>query len=396
MTKSNSLFSNIYFPVILAGLGYVCNVEWHSPLFKGIEFLGALLFYIQCIPLIKRQIKTKNADKLILGYVAIVSILLATSIKFNTKDLYTLFFNPLAFSGFFISIISFNDNSDAFKVLFKTTRVVNTYFLGIYLFDMVVFGYPNCIFEFSPFILFELLFFSELTFNRKVYLLLLSIFLIILAKVEDDRTIILRFLGEGTLLFSFGNIRILRNRNIKIVICCFIICLLYTLFFYFDDVFAFASGFVSNNSSVSTTDTRSFIFIEFFQDFKSNEWFTGRGYLGTYYSPYFYHDNSGFGDSANRFSVEIGIFDFILKGGLLLLVMFLLIVVRSFVKGLIKKPYNSVSFRCSLLLLVQFILLAIENVPIFSINYMFIWASIGFILGKSAKEDNLSNFNFKK
>ncbi len=396
MTKSNSLLSNIYFPIILAGFGYISNVEWHSSLFKGIEFLGTILFYIQCIQLIKRQIKLKNVDKLILGYVSLVSLLLLTSIKFNTKDLYTLFFNPLAFSGFFIGIVSLYNDPNAFKVLFKISRFINTYFLGIYLFDLIVFEYPNCVFEFSTFILFELLFFSELTFNRKFYLTALSFFIIFLAKTEDERTLILRFLGEGILLLSFGNIKSLRSRSLKTLMCCITICLLYILFFYFDDVFSFASGIVSQNSSISTNNTRSFIFIEFFQDFKGNEWFTGRGYLGTYFSPYFYYDKSGFGDSANRFSVEIGIFDFILKGGLLLLILFLSILIRSFIKGLIQKPYNSVSFRCSLFLLVQFILLAIENVPIFSINYMFIWASIGFILGKSANEDNLLNFNFRK
>ncbi|GAB3041907.1 hypothetical protein GCM10027185_51840 [Spirosoma pulveris] len=131
--------------------------------------------------------------------------------------------------------------------------------------------------------------------------------------------------------------------------------------------------------SFDRTDTRTFLFNEFFQDFKGNDWVFGRGFLGTYFSPWFYEWKGDGGDFYHRFSIEIGLLQIILKGGVLLLLPFLFIMIYALWKGFVNRSVMHLSFRFSLFLLVQIFLMGIENTPFFGVNYMVLWISVGII-----------------
>lgn len=75
-------------------------------------------------------------------------------------------------------------------------------------------------------------------------------------------------------------------------------------------------------------DTRSDTEWDFYKDMDWNDWLLGRGMSGTYKSP-----SAAADDVANRSLIETGYLHLILKGGILLLIPYLIILINSVYKG---------------------------------------------------------------
>jgi hypothetical protein len=129
--------------------------------------------------------------------------------------------------------------------------------------------------------------------------------------------------------------------------------------------------------NVNNIDSRTFLFVDFFTDFKIEDFYTGRGFLGTYFSPYFQEWQGDFGDSFNRFTIEIGFLQMLLKGGFVLVITTVVIFIRAIYLGFIRSNPGSVNFMLSVWLLIEFTMLSIENVPCFNIHFLLIWVVIG-------------------
>jgi hypothetical protein len=174
----------------------------------------------------------------------------------------------------------------------------------------------------SLLIILELLISNSLSKKREIYLLVISSIFFLGENFYDNRTSAFRGVGGiliylWTTYFSFSITKLTR-----VIIFFLSVSLFVVITFSFQESFELVASYFKNSNTLNVTDTRSFLFIEFFQDFKNSDWIFGRGFLGTYFSQYFLDWDGVGGDSFQRFSVEIGFLDFLLKGGLLLTIPF--------------------------------------------------------------------------
>ncbi|MFP5040201.1 hypothetical protein [Parasediminibacterium sp. JCM 36343] len=392
--KKISWFSiGLYFPIMLSTFAFSFYIENKMFAFRLISVIGAILFYVNILANFKKKYLYNRADILLKFYILILAFLICTSIKFNLKDLVSLFIYPFSSLAFTIAIVALNQRKDAFTQLMLIVRLVNNLYLVLFLIDyLVTTGQPFVTLRFSYFILFEFIFFPELSSSRKLYITFLYIFLMVMAKVFDERTMVIRCFAMGGLLIIFYNFQFFRVKFFKFLAVIAVIAICIGIAFYFNEIFGFVTNFISSKT-VDTSDTRSFLLVEFFQDFKNKDWIAGRGYLGTYYSQFFQDYKGDGGDSSTRFTIEIGLFDILLKGGLLMLIPFVIIYLKALWRGFVNSSFNTIYFRLSLYLMVEFMLLAIENFPGFTVNYMLMWCAIGIILNKKNIDGNLNKTN---
>ncbi|RFZ85762.1 hypothetical protein DYU05_09250 [Mucilaginibacter terrenus] len=352
-------------------------------LFRILSVGAVIGFYVVaalCNGVIRRKGGANSGNKFILLYLFFVVGVLVWSLTPETTQLITLFTNPLAFLGFFIAIVALSIEDNSITVLMKIAKVSNTIFPLIVLLDLYLFRGEKAVLinEACYLILFEFLFINEQKPIRKIYLILLMLSIIFISNFFVDRAITIRFAGIFVLYYLFYIFKFLRTKIFKISVLAVTTAALTIVTLYFEKVFIHVTSLIKSNS-VNTVDTRTFIFNEFFSKFKGTDWIAGRGYLGTYFSPYFYHNNAEGGDQPIRFSAEIGIVDILLKGGLILLVPFLFIIIKALIDGFLNKEFKSMGFRLSIFLLMEFFLLSIDNFAAFSTHYMFIWLAIGVI-----------------
>lgn len=88
-------------------------------------------------------------------------------------------------------------------------------------------------------------------------------------------------------------------------------------------VFELMSNYSSNENLVA--DTRTFLYKELAEDLTTTDsWFTGKSVIGRYFSPYFFHLKTEGGDSMWRIGSEVTILNFLLKEGLIYVIIYLL------------------------------------------------------------------------
>ena len=142
-------------------------------------------------------------------------------------------------------------------------------------------------------------------------------------------------------------------------------------------------------------DTRSFLYKETFSDLNYNKkLFFGKGPLGSYYSPMF--DNLGSQgfysgeDHYIRSTVEVGLLQYLLKGGVLYFV------IISFIFLLTSFQSSKNDFINYLLLTIAcyYLLFTIENLPFYDYLNALIWIIIGISISPNNK--NLLNEDINK
>lgn len=148
-----------------------------------------------------------------------------------------------------------------------------------------------------------------------------------------------------------------------------------------------------------TTDTRTFLFVELFDDLSASEELIGRGALGTYYSPYFYMlKRLGVegGDHYQRSISEVGYLQIIFKGGYVMLVLYLLILLPAAYLGIFRSN-NYIARMSGYLILLYLIIWLVSYYPVYSAEYILLWMAVGTALSPTARAyTNLEVFNFKK
>jgi hypothetical protein len=149
------------------------------------------------------------------------------------------------------------------------------------------------------------------------------------------------------------------------------------------------NSFVVENEDLKI-DTRTFLFIELFADMSNEELITGRGALGSYYSPYFAHteEQGLLGDSSTRVVNEVGYLEIILKGGYVMATLYLLILLPAAYLGIFKS--NNVIARMSgYFILIYLILWVVSFYPIYSAGHILLWMAAGTAISPTAR--NIKN-----
>tara|TARA_B110000902_G_C14293413_1_gene582108 strand:- start:7264 stop:8388 length:1125 start_codon:yes stop_codon:yes gene_type:complete len=367
---------------VLSGISYAYYFETHNYLFRVISFINALLFFVFLMFYTLRSLnqKTRNLDRplMLKWYIVVTFIIFLMSIKFTIDDLITLFFHPLSFGAFFIGVVTLLVNKTSLQFIIKMSRSVNNLIPIITIVDLLLFHYPILLISCQSFLLFEYCFTTR---KRKFFLLILMLLSLPFFLIYDYRSGVLLTFAFFLMLFSIYFFKIFRSKFIRAIFLVVSVILVYYVTFNFSEVFQFVTSVLTDNV-INSTDTRSFLFLEFFNDFSSTEYLFGRGYLGTYYSSYF---DIWEGDSANRFIVEVGFLQLLFKGGIFLLGITILIFIKSIYNGLFKSNPENVSFLLSLWLIVEFAMFSVQNIPSFSPHFFIIWILIGILFQQKGK-----------
>ncbi|HEY8397679.1 MAG TPA: hypothetical protein VIK80_07055 [Flavihumibacter sp.] len=376
---------HLYAAITLSSYIYACFIVTDAFYYRVIAFVFAFAF-LALLPLyiLERRhsfFKPNGVQARIWFFLFtfLTLIPLAYSIQGDPRSLVTLAFHPLAFLAFFISVVALTVTTKTKDTILKFSSIVNNCLPFAIVADYLFNGKPAGINELHFFLFIEIIFYDQLKKRRRLYLLLLVLAIIVLQVIADNRMVAIRLIVVSSALIGFKMIPFLANKALRFIALVGGIILFYLLAFEFESTFQFFTDYLQQ-LSIDPTDTRSFLYVEFFEDFKGLDWLGGKGYMGSYFSPWFYEWQGDDGDHFQRFSIEVGALEFLLKGGLLLLIPFYLLLIGCLFIGFVKAPVNSAAFRFSVFLLVQFMITSIENSPMFSINYMLIWLSMGIII----------------
>lgn len=139
-------------------------------------------------------------------------------------------------------------------------------------------------------------------------------------------------------LLAYFIVYVLRNKIILNIVCWTFILLPFTLIGVSlhnqRSIFEMIPEMLGQNDEMSV-DTRTFLYIELYDDLKvKNSLATGKGAYSHYFSPYFFATEGG--DHPDRMLSEVPILNFLLKGGLLYSVTYLVTLIGATCMALYK------------------------------------------------------------
>ena len=140
-------------------------------------------------------------------------------------------------------------------------------------------------------------------------------------------------------------------------------------------------GFLDFFLSKIDDDSRSGVVENFYADMDTYTWIFGRGALGTYYdsSPLFEHING------NRTEIETGYLNMILKGGIIYLALYVLVLFKAFYKGYFKTN-NDLTKAFACMCLITCIELIPYGIQSFNLKYLSIWLGVGLCLYRQVRQ----------
>jgi hypothetical protein len=122
-------------------------------------------------------------------------------------------------------------------------------------------------------------------------------------------------------------------------------------------------------------DSRSFIFFELAEDLTySDAWIWGKGIFGTHYSSMMQHVKGG--DAVFRIGVEVGFLQYLLKGGLVYLILYMVTLIIAIYLGL-NRSNNKLVRMIALILSGHFLLSIVSEYPKLDIPNVVFWILIG-------------------
>ncbi|MCU0431137.1 MAG: hypothetical protein MUF42_14325 [Cytophagaceae bacterium] len=214
----------------------------------------------------------------------------------------------------------------------------------------------------------------------KVFAALLLLVGIYFSGLSDYRIIAMRILLFGSLLVGLTVVR--KSGFLKFLILLVSCIALYHFIANLADVLALFKELLGLKS-FDDDDTRGFLWSELFGELKGMELFYGRGFVGTYFSEYFLmiliHYNT-YSDHYDRFSIEVGFLELILKGGFFWYFLFITPMLVSSIKGIFVYHKDPLIFHVSIFLFVELMLMFIENIPYFSFQFSLLFFLSGYIL----------------
>ena len=304
---------------------------------------------------------------------------------FNPKfNLVTILNNPFSLMAV-VPVFAFKvgyqttDDDKVFKILYY----ISLFFLLFLLFPVKGNNIYNASIACYASVL-PLLAFALVKKQKRIYAIILVCLGLLLSEVSDSRTIILRILMFSTLFVSLNLFKKYSSLKILVILgMCFFIYEVLTDLQTFIDLFVSRTG----AKKFDDADTRTFLYQELFSDMKTHELVTGRGFLGTYFSPYFLDQMSqgiSDGDSFIRGAIEVGFLQMVLKGGFIYYILYIYPLVLSCHRGLSYFRHNKLSYAISIIILTELLIMFIENIPSFGFPFFLLFFLAGFSYRKAA------------
>jgi hypothetical protein len=240
---------------------------------------------------------------------------------------------------------------------------------------------------------------SLFAMDRKKYrpfVLLLLGLSVVFSQVSESRTIVLRIILFFGLLVAMNAVK--KWSPLKILV---IVITGFFIYQFLTNIESWLELFKSftHEKSFDDEDTRTFLYQEVFGDMKGRDLILGRGFQGTYFSPYFLwlqtNNNDFTGDHYYRFSVEVGFLQFLLKGGFVYYLLYITPLVAVCYRGLFTRHNSRIAFYISVYVLCELLIMFIENIPSYHFQFfiMFFLAGYGYrqavLETKTAKNENL-------
>ena len=317
-----------------------------------------------------------------------ISSLLIKDLMNPNLNWVTLLNNPyslLSVGSIFLFVVG--ANMDDIMPIYKSLQVVLFVFVLVLL--LPVFGKVKyyqgyvCANAFIPF------FFISLYLKRYVVfswgLLMGGLYF---SNLSDYRIIAMRILLFVGLYIAFSICKKMSFLKVVVILVAGF-CLYHFIANLGDILFLFKD--IIGVKSFDDVDTRGFLWTEVFGDLQGSEFIFGKGFLGTYFSEYFLmiliHFQT-YADHYERFSVEVGFLQLLLKGGFFWYFLYIAPILYSFIKGIFWNGNNRMVLFISTFLFTELLLMFIENNPYFSFQYSLIFLLAGYSLKLMKQEQD--------
>lgn len=140
-------------------------------------------------------------------------------------------------------------------------------------------------------------------------------------------------------------------------------------------------GFLDFFISKIGDDSRSGVVENFYDDMDTFSWIFGRGALGTYYDP----SHNFFDIDGNRTEIESGYLNMILKGGIIYLALYVIVLAKAFYKGFYKTNNDfTKAFAC--ICLITCLELIPYGIQSFNLKYLSVWLGVGFCFNQQVRQ----------
>ncbi len=399
MPRKKLIALNIFWTgFIIYTLAYVIKTNPHFNLKIGelIQFLGFLLLLAAGIYLAEFKIKNRYLIVIFTLYLIWSFTIISRGIHFNYNAVkamivdanfgIVIYFAPL--------ILLFPQNFFFFKKLFQAIVILGIFFLlynVIYVKELLDRSSDTQdVIEYLAKFLGITCGFILLTYKyhlKKINLLALGVMLLCLLFSLYKARRGLSLICSSILLFSYF-LYLFNSKKIILIIYLSVLLLIAGVYY------ASTIYNISNNTLFSfiakrgEEDTRTPVELYFYSDLKKNDWVAGRGINGEYYCPDI--DENQLTDY--RSYIETGYLQIILKGGIINLVLYLLILIPAFFLGLFYSK-NMLSKAASFWILVSLISLYPSMVNTFTLNFLLVWISVGVCYSKKIRK--LSDIEIK-
>ncbi|MEL1254251.1 O-antigen polysaccharide polymerase Wzy [Flavobacterium sp. DGU38] len=389
-----SLFLSIFFYSLFGLLFSIYSVNF----FRIPQTVALIGFIIVSIYFVKQYLQ--SSKKILFTVFIVCQLFIVVRINnINLESLRVILFDPLHFCSYLIPFVIFLPvRLSSLKEILRNLFLFSLIFILLHLY--LIYQYP--INNFTDIIVISslapvgiILLLARYT-NKKIVFLsfLIVLTILIIGLVYGRRSVVV---NASLFFLFFFNINVLGNDKIRfefkaLSVLFGILAIVYLINYFIGNVNA-------NNFEIFNRldeDSRSDVFEAFIKDFDFSDYLVGRGIDGAYYNPikYWNFSNDDYREVNYRTNIESGFLYMIMKGGLIYLVTFLLILLRAMYMGFFKSK-NSLLKGLAAYLLIYFFDMFVYGQPTFSIKYCLVWISISVCLSKkmlSMNEKKLLEF----
>lgn len=313
-------------------------------------------------------------------------IVIVKSFTLNPQDWITNFGNVyMGFAWLMPAITVLGLKIENWTVMFKSISFMFTLMIGAFLFLSVLTINDEWIWLLRPLVFVLIIGFNRFTLIKKIQILIIIVVYMVVSTIGERRMEYLWLIMVfGFLIMDRVMSFRVRRTFIKYIIAGFLLVLTLIFTLGYEYVWRIVTMFAD------IQDSRTFLFRELMSELNFSEKIFGRGSLGTYYSEYFAHTKwyvvdvlkkPWYGDSSTRITIEVGYLQMILKGGFIMMLLNLIILISSSYVAIFKSR-NKFIKRLGYYILIFMILYLIELRPTFTPIFFILWMAIGTVLNK--------------
>ena len=313
-------------------------------------------------------------------------IVIVKSFTLNPQDWITNFGNVyMGFAWLMPAITVLGLKIENWTVMFKSISFMFTLMIGAFLFLSVLTINDEWIWLLRPLVFVLIIGFNRFTLIKKIQILIIIVVYMVVSTIGERRMEYLWLIMVfGFLIMDRVMSFRVRRTFIKYIIAGFLLVLTLIFTLGYEYVWRIVTMFAD------IQDSRTFLFRELMSELNFSEKIFGRGSLGTYYSEYFEHTKwyvvdvlkkPWYGDSSTRITIEVGYLRMILKGGFIMMLLNLIILISSSYVAIFKSR-NKFIKRLGYYILIFMILYLIELRPTFTPIFFILWMAIGTVLNK--------------